>query len=77
MQSMSGRSLRRLPVLAHAQCVGLMTQPLRKSSPQGTHSAGMKIDQWLDAMEHMVTQKAEQRVHFGGPGRSRATTVEP
>ncbi|TBU48473.1 P-loop containing nucleoside triphosphate hydrolase protein [Dichomitus squalens] len=71
-QEMSGRSLRRLPVLAHARYIGtLPTLPAHQSSrPNGIskhHPAsggGTAVETWLDAMERVVQAQATERSRF-------------
>lgn len=59
---MSGRSLRRLPVLAHARHIGL------SASDGGTAS---DVEVWLRAMELVVDQEVAAR---GGDSTSIETT---
>ncbi len=61
---MSGRSLRRLPVLAHARYIGSM--PL--SAPRqkqvlggGAHTSVTDVTVWLQAMEKVVDAQAIER----------------
>ena len=66
---MSGRPLRRLPVLAHARYIGSMSMqvPLlfgHKLANGG--KAGTTIDKWLDAMERVVENQKEQRGRLDG-----------
>ena len=66
---MSGRSLRRLPVLAHARYIGtLPTLSVRQASrPNGLPKhhpkagAGTAVETWLDAMERVVQAQATER----------------
>ncbi len=72
---MSGRSLRRLPVLAHARYIGSLPtatpritpkvggMPKANASPgcQGPHSGGAGIETWLDAMERVVESQSTER----------------
>ncbi|KAH8106228.1 P-loop containing nucleoside triphosphate hydrolase protein [Cristinia sonorae] len=71
-QGMSGRSLRRLPVLAQARHMGMLaTLPPRSSSLRNGQSvrekhtpqvgAGAQVETWLDAMEHVVDAHATQK----------------
>ncbi|KAI9001223.1 P-loop containing nucleoside triphosphate hydrolase protein [Trametes punicea] len=73
-QSMSGRSLRRLPVLAHARYIGALpsTAPRvtakvngvsKKGTPSGQSSSGggAAVETWLDAMERVVDDQATER----------------
>ncbi|GJE84624.1 AAA family ATPase [Phanerochaete sordida] len=73
-QGMSGRSLRRLPVLAHARYIGTMAMlPPTSLSPRtnGTsgknHQKGPGTDVlvWLNAMENVVDGQAVEREHLG------------
>ncbi|KAI0346929.1 P-loop containing nucleoside triphosphate hydrolase protein [Trametopsis cervina] len=60
-QEMSGRSLRRLPVLAHARYVGTMPHlgPLRSENTERKARKGATdIQLWLDAMENVVDAQA-------------------
>lgn len=64
---MSGRSLRRLPVLAHARHIGAM--PLmasrRDSHALGTAGKqGTNVMVWLDAMQKVVDSQAIERGHL-------------
>lgn len=64
---MSGRSLRRLPVLAHARHIGTMPHmvPRRGGHAQGTTSTqGTDVMVWLDAMEKAVDGQATERGHL-------------
>jgi hypothetical protein len=58
---MSGRSLRRLPVLAHARHIGVSA---------ASHGAASNVEVWLRAMELVVDQEATVR---GASGK----TLEP
>ncbi|KAF8318232.1 hypothetical protein DL93DRAFT_2076248 [Clavulina sp. PMI_390] len=49
---MSGRSLRRLPVLAHARHIGVSST---------AHAAVSDVEVWLKAMELVVDQEAAIR----------------
>ncbi len=70
---MSGRSLRRLPVLAHARYIGTMA-PLGSLYTAGTTGARGKlggfsstatdVSVWLDAMENVVQKQALERERF-------------
>lgn len=71
-QKMSGRSLRRLPVLAHAQYIGAMVfRPPIKAQINGKnsgtvdnsrkHVAGTDVSVWLDAMDKVVEGMSTQR----------------
>jgi hypothetical protein len=68
-QKMSGRSLRRLPVLAHARYISLgytspalaATDPAHttvngpgESKAPGPSGLGTSVEVWLDAMENVV-----------------------
>ncbi|RPD61903.1 P-loop containing nucleoside triphosphate hydrolase protein [Lentinus tigrinus ALCF2SS1-7] len=71
-QEMSGRSLRRLPVLAHARYIGTLPSTVphattrvngakmkkTNTSPQGT---GAAVETWLEAMERVVQSQATER----------------
>ncbi|KAI0773907.1 P-loop containing nucleoside triphosphate hydrolase protein [Fomes fomentarius] len=67
---MSGRSLRRLPVLAHARYIGTLpaaaphtarvngTSRTKKAALQG---GGIVVETWLDAMERVVQSQVTER----------------
>lgn len=59
---MSGRSLRRLPVLAHTHCVGYMPSLVAHAqSTVGTPNANrVPLEAWLDAMDKVVSYKTQQ-----------------
>ncbi|GHJ89240.1 hypothetical protein NliqN6_5642 [Naganishia liquefaciens] len=50
-QGMSGRSLRRLPVLAHARHIGINTTDEMHQSP---------VEDWIEAMQKVVGEEGEQ-----------------
>ena len=69
---MSGRSLRRLPVLAHARYIGTLptsaprlahrvngTSKLKNGAP--ATQAGAPVETWMDAMERVVQSQATER----------------
>lgn len=71
---MSGRSLRRLPVLAHARYIG--TLPMFSASKRATHVNGTdkmkkiltegagtvtEVEVWLNAMGRVVEAQATER----------------
>ena len=61
---MSGRSLRRLPVLAHARYIGSMplSGPRRKQGANGeVHTSATDVAVWLQAMEKVVDAQAIER----------------
>lgn len=67
---MSGRSLRRLPVLAQARHMGMLAMlPPRTASPyRGVNGQSVKakhpttqVETWLDAMERVVDAQAVER----------------
>lgn len=74
-QGMSGRSLRRLPVLAHARYIGSLPTGAPRITPkasglpktatvpgsQSSHGGGAGIETWLDAMERVVESQATER----------------
>ncbi|KAI0356610.1 P-loop containing nucleoside triphosphate hydrolase protein [Trametes cingulata] len=73
-QEMSGRSLRRLPVLAHARYIGTIptaaprvTAKVNGMSKKGVspaqqhRSPGAAVETWLDAMERVVESQATER----------------
>ncbi|KAI0829475.1 P-loop containing nucleoside triphosphate hydrolase protein [Trametes gibbosa] len=77
-QGMSGRSLRRLPVLAHARYIGTLPASSphtaakisgvpKKGTVYGSHTAdgrGAAVETWLDAMERVVESQATERSRF-------------
>ncbi|KAH9853738.1 P-loop containing nucleoside triphosphate hydrolase protein [Lenzites betulinus] len=79
-QGMSGRSLRRLPVLAHARYIGTLPAssphtvakisgvgPKKGIAPGGhnMHGRGAAVETWLDAMERVVESQATERSRIG------------
>ncbi|KAI0691385.1 P-loop containing nucleoside triphosphate hydrolase protein [Cytidiella melzeri] len=63
-QEMSGRSLRRLPVLAHARYIGTMPSmgPRRTEGVNSrTHEGATDVVLWLNAMEKVVDAQAIER----------------
>ncbi|OSC99197.1 P-loop containing nucleoside triphosphate hydrolase protein [Trametes coccinea BRFM310] len=73
-QQMSGRSLRRLPVLAHARYIGTLPTAVPRviakvngMSKKGivdantSQSQGAAVETWLDAMERVVESQASER----------------
>ncbi|PIL36790.1 transporter [Ganoderma sinense ZZ0214-1] len=71
-QEMSGRSLRRLPVLAHARYIRTLpaVSPRPASRPNGaskqpfTSGRGTAVETWLDAMERVVQAQATERTRL-------------
>lgn len=77
---MSGRSLRRLPVLAHARYISLgyaspqiaTTDPAGQKTvngsmvphPPGPSGLGTQVEVWLDAMEKVVESQAGELKRF-------------
>ncbi len=69
---MSGRSLRRLPVLAHARYIGTLPAPAPRvaSRPNGvskqhfTSGRGTVVETWLEAMERVVQAQATERTRL-------------
>ena len=75
-QGMSGRSLRRLPVLAHARYIGtipmlaprVVKPALTNGKVNGVHSgtgSGTDVSVWLGAMERVVESQREERGRLG------------
>jgi hypothetical protein len=66
-QQMSGRSLRRLPILAHTSCLKLASAPLSRVSEPAlvTSMHALDVESWLDALGRIVAQQAIQKTHFG------------
>ncbi|KAK0468103.1 P-loop containing nucleoside triphosphate hydrolase protein [Desarmillaria tabescens] len=65
-QGMSGRALRRLPVLALARYMGLsgMSGPPLSTSSKGhaqTQQPCAEVDQWLNGMERVVAEQAKEK----------------
>lgn len=69
---MSGRSLRRLPVLAHARYIGTSPAVLphvtstrvngaNVKGKSATRGPGTPVETWLDAMERVVQSQATER----------------
>ncbi|KAH9943085.1 P-loop containing nucleoside triphosphate hydrolase protein [Epithele typhae] len=73
-QEMSGRSLRRLPVLAHARYIGAVPFVTPRTHVNGasksrnaaanTHGAAADVEMWLDAMERVVQSQATERTRM-------------
>jgi pachytene checkpoint protein 2 len=77
---MSGRSLRRLPVLAHARYISLgyaspqiaTTEPAGQKTVNGSCASnapapsglGTQVEVWLDAMEKVVKNQAGELKRF-------------
>jgi len=63
---MSGRSLRRLPVLAHARYgIGLNHANAPKTGKvSGEASAGTEVEVWLKAMEKVVEDQGIERARM-------------
>jgi hypothetical protein len=67
-QSMSGRGLRRLPVLALARYIGVgnlgIIHPTSEASRPGeaqTRGVGAQVELWLDGMERAVNEQAKEQ----------------
>ena len=67
---MSGRSLRRLPVLAHAKYVGTMSLRSGRMTTNGNNGAingknhgepGLDVNVWLDAMERVMENQKQEK----------------
>lgn len=67
-QGMSGRALRRLPVLALARYIGgnLSLSPNHPSALNQANSStgGADVDMWLEGMERVVTEQAKGLEHL-------------
>ncbi|KAH9951790.1 P-loop containing nucleoside triphosphate hydrolase protein [Amylocystis lapponica] len=68
-QGMSGRSLRRLPVLAHAQYIGtlptlVLARPANGAARAKRGAGATEVEVWLDAMERVVEAQAVERNHL-------------
>jgi len=58
---MSGRALRRLPVLALARYIGVGNiMSTGMSNGQSDDSARADVDAWLDGMDRVVDEQAKQ-----------------
>ncbi|THV03302.1 AAA-domain-containing protein [Dendrothele bispora CBS 962.96] len=62
-QEMSGRALRRLPVLALARYIGIgnVVSSTKINGHSDQHSAKADVDAWLDGMERVVEEQAKQQ----------------
>jgi len=65
---MSGRALRRLPVLALARYIGVgnlgIIHPTSQASRPGeadTRGVGAQVELWLDGMERAVNEQAKEQ----------------
>ena len=70
---MSGRALRRLPVLAHARYIGALPAPVSRAPVMNGKSKGKKhrgsnvrpvgapVETWLEAMERVVQTQGVER----------------
>lgn len=70
---MSGRSLRRLPVLAHARYIGM------SALTPGYESVGSDVDVWLAAMKKAVDEEVVSRSTNPGsalPGAQKGRLLE-
>jgi hypothetical protein len=63
-QSMSGRALRRLPVLAFARYLGMGSISSRGSDSNGLAPDGADIDIWLDGMAQVIQEQMREREHL-------------
>jgi pachytene checkpoint protein 2 len=72
---MSGRTLRRLPVLAHARYVSMAAADntdygldMDQSDEEGEEGgyAGTAVEVWIDAMEKVVAEEGVQMEKLGG-----------
>ena len=63
---MSGRSLRRLPVLAHARYIGSLAMLNASTTVNGRNgkAGGTDVSVWLEAMERVVEDQAKERERF-------------
>jgi hypothetical protein len=63
---MSGRALRRLPVLALARFIGLgmSTLPLQSDEPDSANGGAPNVEGWLTGMETVIQEQGDglQRV---------------
>lgn len=57
---MSGRSLRRLPVLALARYIGIGNVSQSSTHMEGI-DGGADVDRWLDGMERVVKEQAQEQ----------------
>jgi len=66
---MSGRALRRLPVLALARYIGIGNLGIRPTTHQAsrpgealqTRGVGAQVELWLDGMEKAVDEQAKEQ----------------
>ncbi len=69
---MSGRTLRRLPVLAHARYVSMAAAdsidygPVSDQHEDEDEDAGTTVEVWIEAMEKVVADEGEQMKKLGG-----------
>ncbi|RXW25150.1 hypothetical protein EST38_g687 [Candolleomyces aberdarensis] len=61
-QGMSGRSLRRLPVLALARFIGLgmSTLPSQSDEPDSANSGAPNVEGWLTGMETVIQEQGDE-----------------
>lgn len=60
---MSGRALRRLPVLALARYIGVGSLTVPNPGEEGTRTSA-DVDLWLDGMERVVADLAKEKDHL-------------
>lgn len=60
---MSGRALRRLPVLAHARYIGFIPTAKSKSGSKGQGSS-VPVEAWLKAMQKVIADESASRAKF-------------
>lgn len=62
---MSGRALRRLPVLALARYLGMGSiTPFQGDVTNGLAAGAADIDTWLDDMDQVIQEQARERDHL-------------
>ncbi|KAK2466496.1 hypothetical protein APHAL10511_002138 [Amanita phalloides] len=62
--SMSGRALRRLPVLALARYIGIDRVKSNTDGPQNERNMGTDVEIWLQGMEKVVQEKVKELEHL-------------
>ncbi|SGY62932.1 BQ5605_C007g04756 [Microbotryum silenes-dioicae] len=64
-RGMSGRTLRKLPILAHSK---FLTKQVLKGRA-GSNDRGLKLERWLEALERVVREEKRQKGLIEGAGR--------
>lgn len=63
-QGMSGRALRRLPVLALARYLGMGSISCHGDATSGLAAGAADINTWLDDMDQVIQEQARERGHL-------------